>query len=383
MTRKKTHDEFIKDVYGQVGDEYVVLGTYINSRTKIKIRHNCDLCNNYEYEVNPNMFLQGSRCGKCARIKDKFNIKDIYKILNDKYGDVYEILGEVDGIKTKTLVKHKPCGYEWEVKISDLFRRERCPHCNKRVMNKTKEYFQKELNDIYGENIYTVLTEYKTNREKVLVRHEECGTEFYCSPNDMISDKRQQCPVCSKIHYLNLIRKPHDVFIQELKEIHGGEYEVLTPYITAHTKIKVRHIDCDCIYETTPNSLLKGNECPMCHKPSKGERKISQVLNDNNIKYTIQYKPKGCKSKKQLSYDFYLKDFNICIEYNGIQHYKPIEVFGGEKSFNVQKKNDNIKKDYCLNSKIDLLVIPYWEFDNIEDILLEKLNINKDLEVAN
>jgi hypothetical protein len=63
----------------------------------------------------------------------------------------------------------------------------------------------------------------------------------------------------------------------------------------------------------------------------------------------------------------------MLIEFDGRQHYEPIEFFGGEEKYISRKKNDQIKTNYCLKNNISLLRIPYWDYDNIETILEEKL----------
>ena len=67
------------------------------------------------------------------------------------------------------------------------------------------------------------------------------------------------------------------------------------------------------------------------------------------------------------------KDNIILIEYNGKQHYKPVEYFGGEESFKVQVIKDNIKREYCLSKGIRLIEIDYKSFANIESILEREL----------
>lgn len=77
--------------------------------------------------------------------------------------------------------------------------------------------------------------------------------------------------------------------------------------------------------------------------------------------------------EKKLSYDFYVPDCNILIEFNGEQHEHPIEYFGGEQRFEIQKEHDKRKKTYAKNNNIELLEIWYYDFDNIEDILKSHL----------
>lgn len=60
---------------------------------------------------------------------------------------------------------------------------------------------------------------------------------------------------------------------------------------------------------------------------------------------------------------------NICIEYDGEQHFNINEYFGGEKEFNNIKQNDEIKNKYCIENNINLIRIPYYDFNNIDNIL--------------
>ena len=99
------------------------------------------------------------------------------------------------------------------------------------------------------------------------------------------------------------------------------------------------------------------------------------LLNKYSIKFIPQHKFDDCKNKNVLPFDFYLPDYNTCIEFNGIQHYKAIEYFGGEKRFKEQNKTDLIKKEYCKNKKIKLIIIKYNEkIDKITKILKIKMD---------
>jgi hypothetical protein len=76
-----------------------------------------------------------------------------------------------------------------------------------------------------------------------------------------------------------------------------------------------------------------------------------------------------------MEFDFFLPDYNTFIEYDGEQHFKPIDFFGGESSYNKQKLNDEKKNYYCFIKKYNLLRIPYYDYDNIEIILNKKVSI--------
>jgi len=97
-------------------------------------------------------------------------------------------------------------------------------------------------------------------------------------------------------------------------------------------------------------------------------------------KYNISFTPQYCLPLQNHNY---LIDFAIeskgkifFIEYNGLQHYKPIEFFGGNKSFLRQCKRDCEVQEYCKLNNIELLEISYkLPFEDLENLLLEKFKI--------
>ncbi|MFA5586210.1 MAG: hypothetical protein WDA02_06645 [Saccharofermentanales bacterium] len=101
------------------------------------------------------------------------------------------------------------------------------------------------------------------------------------------------------------------------------------------------------------------------YNDSKGEKLIYKILIDNNIKLKKQKTFKDCKDKILLKFDFYLTDYNICIEFDGLQHFKPFELWGGEMEFKNIQRRDQIKNEYCSKNNIKLFRIKYDE--NIND----------------
>jgi len=149
-------------------------------------------------------------------------------------------------------------------------------------------------------------------------------------------------------------------FIEKANNIHNNIYDYSkVVYTNNHTKIIIgckTHGD----FQQTPASHLKSNGCPIC-KSSKGEIKIKEFLEKRNILFKQQKTFSGCKNKQLLQFDFYLPDLNSCIEYDGMQHFKAIEYFGGEKGLIETKKRDIIKNEYCKQNNISLLRIKYNE----------------------
>ena len=120
--------------------------------------------------------------------------------------------------------------------------------------------------------------------------------------------------------------------------------------------------------------------CSEHGKVSSGEAIIKKILDNNNIKYTQQHIFKDCvnpETNYPLRFDFFLNELNTCLEYNGEQHYVPIDFFGGEKGFISLKKRDKIKLNYCWQHGINLVYFKYDETEKeieakIHSILLER-----------
>ena len=158
--------------------------------------------------------------------------------------------------------------------------------------------------------------------------------------------------------------------------IEGFGYKLISKeYKTCHDKLE---IECQLghLYKATFTNFKNHNKrCPICNQ-STGEIKIEKVLKALDIKFVNQFKFKNCKDNRPLPFDFYLTDYNICIEYDGIQHYKAFDFFGGKKRLEEYKRHDKIKNKFCMQNNIVILRIPYWDFDNIENILKENLIVN-------
>ena len=116
--------------------------------------------------------------------------------------------------------------------------------------------------------------------------------------------------------------------------------------------------------------------CPKCSE-SKGEKRITEILDKYNILYKRQKRFKDCKNKLPLPFDFYLPTYNTCIEYQGQQHYKSINSahYTDEETLKNTQYHDTIKKQYCEDNNIKLIIIPYWDKNNIENILINAFDL--------
>lgn len=151
-----------------------------------------------------------------------------------------------------------------------------------------------------------------------------------------------------------------------------------------HRKQTYKYYDYCCTvdqYNGTirEDHLVRGHGCPICRN-SMGEKQVKKYLKQHNIKFVPQYVFDDCKNIRELRFDFYLPDYNTCIEYDGIQHFEPVD-FGrkGEeyaiKRFEDLQIRDRIKNDYCQNNHIRLCRIKYTQ--NVKttlDTFLKTLN---------
>lgn len=182
----------------------------------------------------------------------------------------------------------------------------------------------------------------------------------------------RKCPVCAARERALSRRKSHKQFVEEMKQINPN-IEILSEYTTNDCKVSCRCLIDNHIWETKPHILLGRHGCPKCNS-SRGENRIEKNLIELGIEYMTQYSFNDCKYVYALRYDFYLPQYNTCIEYDGIQHYRPTDFGSGDKDkiqeeFRQTIERDNIKTQYCIDNNIKLIRIPYTEFNNIEKII--------------
>lgn len=189
-----------------------------------------------------------------------------------------------------------------------------------------------------------------------------CQTEFSVRSNHLL-DKIHPIKICAKCSRT----QREDLIGQKFNKL---IIKKMLPY----KKYERTQCLCDCECGTkniiVQANHLKAGEIQSCGcLLSKGEEKISNILAQHNIFFERQKVFKNCNFISSLRFDFYLPLINTIIEYNGIQHYQPVEYFGGKEQFINNQKRDQIKREYCLKNNIQLIEIKYS--DNIEKILTD------------
>jgi len=238
-------------------------------------------------------------------------------------------------------------------------------------MKKTlsKNEFLYKLEQIHFNKI-SIISDYKNCQEKIDVKCNICNNMWSVKASHLIHSK-SGCPKCNYIKSHNNQVKSKENFIKDVFKIHGDKIILLDDYYNVKTKLNVKCNICNNTWLVSPNSLLNGHGCSCCKK-SKGEKIIEKYLIDNNVLYKKQYVIDGCKNKHNLYFDFAVFENNnlyFLIEFDGIQHFKPIKYFGGIEKFKYTKKTDKIKDDYCKNNNIKLIRIPYNKINNLKSLI--------------
>lgn len=311
--------------------------------------------------------------GKINRIKDKEKI--FKQRLLDKKGKSFELIGEYENQNVKAKFKHNECGYEWYTTPACLLHSKYgCPKCSKNNKGSTEE-FKEEIKHLVGDE-FTLVDEYINSKTKIKIKHNKCDRVFSILPNDFKSRKR--CSLCGYEKRLRSKTKTIEMFKEDVFNLVGNEYTVLSEeYFNWMSKIKFKNNECGHIFVREANAFLQGSTlCPKCSGFS-GEVFLSKILDSNHIQYETQKSYEDLKDKKKFLFDFYLPKYNMLIEYQGKQHYEPIEFFGGIKAFKKQKKRDAMKKEYALKNNIQLIEIPYTEktYEDIKKYLSKYINI--------
>lgn len=341
-----TRSEFIKKSKEIHGDKYdYSLVDYKNSRTKVKI-----ICPNHGiFEQKPHShYYIGQGCSKCNGNKKLTTEEFIEKsnlIHNNKYN--YSL---VDYKNNSTKIKIIcPKHGIFEQRSGDHMSGNGCPKCCKIQLNEFLTKSSKIHNNYYN---YELVLNIKNNKQKI---------KIICPKHGVFEqrvDRHLYGRGCKKCSNLNQFIGSHK-FIENSNKKHNYKYDyslINGKYINQKSKIE---IICPIhgIFEQIASNHTKGCGCHSCGKDSNGQKTIRKYLNDNKFSFKEQKNFKNCSYKKYLYFDFYLPEHNICIEFDGVQHFEPIEYFGGEKIFEENKIRDHIKNEYCKNNNIKLIRI--------------------------
>lgn len=365
--------------------EYELLGEYTKTHDKTTFKH---LKCNREFEMTPHNFLAGQRCPYCKYQSVKYGGKKTFdqvaKEVTQLSKGEYKVLPPYKNSKTKMEFIHLACGNHFKMKFNAFQQGQRCLICSSKHRSKlrtmTNDEFAKRVESTWG-NEYTLLSEYVNSDIPIKVKHNKCGNIYMTRPADFI--RGHGCLKCSYVERSPKIginqRTPLSDVKKSIKDILGDQYVVLTndsDYKGNRQHIKIKHLVCNTVYEARYSDIQSHHTgCPHCNQ-SKGERLIFNTLAYHfNLSETKDFYY-GYILPNRLHLDFYLPHYRLGIEYDGIQHFKSINYFGGIDSYLDIIKRDKNKDTYCKDNHITLIRIPYTVTTNKEivDILTEYLS---------
>lgn len=285
------------------------------------------------------------------RFKDIHGDKFDYSMIDNKKDDKVEIICKRHGSFFQNPYKH----------LSG----QGCPECKRDKSINSTNFI--ERSKILHNNEYDYSNvEYRGLKLPVRIVCEKHG-EFTQMP--YLHLRGRGCPKCGSEKSSLGRRITTSEFIDRSNYIHKNIYD----YSLINFEKTRDKVDIICkrhgVFSQNANSHLLGSGCPIC-KSSKGEINIMDLLDKYKIEYLREYRFDDCKVSYRLPFDFFLPNNNICIEYDGIQHFKPINFFGGEEAMIKLQKYDKIKNEYCLENNIKVIRFKYTDTNRyIEDII--------------
>lgn len=365
-----TKDEFISRSKKKHGERYDYSWVnYVTSKSKVKI--GCKI--HGEFWQIPNGHMQGSGCPACGvdrcAVARSLTLDEFIEKAKSQHGDRYDYskVHYMDSYMTISIIC-KDHGEFSQVPINHT-QGNGCPTCGfaQRVnsQRQTLDEFIEKAN-LKHDDIYDYSeVDYIDSLTNINI---SCNTHgvFSQAPGNHI--RGQGCPVCGMEQQANALRSTNESFIEKSKSQHGDRYDYsMVKYVNSSAKVKIICKDHGEFLQV-PNNHTRGHGCPTC-KSSQGEIRVSKYLSNNDIKFESEKKFLGMRYKQSLFLDFYLSNFNLAIEFDGIQHFRPVERFGGQTEFEDTQLRDRIKNEFCQENGISLLRIRYDEINDTEKLI--------------
>ena len=347
-----TTDDFIKKAKEVHGDKYDYSKVeYINNSTKV-----CIICPEHgEFWQIPINHLKGFGCAKCTnnhRYTTEEWIKKVINIHGDRYN--YSKANYVNR-KTKVCIICPEHGEFWQ-RAGDHMDGQGCPGCTGKNISLKKRANEEDVirrfKEVHGDKYDYSKVEYVNMYKKVCIICPEHG-EFWQMPINHLKERG-----CYKCHHWGLNTED---WVKLFKTVHKDKYDYSkVEYKNSQTPVCIICPEHGEFWQT-PSHHMQGKGCPVCNS-SKLELSIKYFLEDNNIKYISQHTFDWLKYENNLKLDFYLPDYNIAIECQGEQHFKPVDFFGGDNGFELTVKRDITKLKLCKEHNINIL---YFTNENV------------------
>ena len=348
-----TKEEFVKEAIKIHGNRYDCSKVeFLGVKKKV-----CIICPIHgEFWQVAYSHLKGHGCSKCAGV-GRLTTEEFVQRAKQVHGDKYDYSKtEYVNANTNVCIICPEHGEFWQKPFNHLNGAD-CKYCKKPVWD--TESFIRKAREVHGDKYDYSKAEYKGSYEKITITCPEHG-DFEQVANYHLCGNG--CPKCgTRKLWDNRGRITTEEFVQRAKQVHGDKYDYSkTEYVNARTKVciichkKNRNGIEHGEFWQTPKEHIHGRGCPKCRN-SYLERTISIFLEENGIKYFKEKTFPWLRKNKNspLFLDFYLPDYNVAIECQGVQHFVPIK--NNVDKFEKIKFNDRFKKEKCEENGIKLL----------------------------
>jgi hypothetical protein len=287
----------------------------------------------------------------------KMTIEEFIEKARKIHGDKYDYsLVEYKNNQTKIKIICPEHGIIEQTPNSHL--RHKCFKCSTDKLLSNKIEFIEKARKIHGDKYDYSLVKYEGSHKKIKIICSIHGIFEQMPYTHLIGSGCNNCFAKNKCN-------SNEEFIKKAKEVHGNKYDYsLIKYENVTKKMKIiceKHGP----FEQSASYHLRGIGCPMCRE-SKGEKKISKFLKSKNIIFEREKRFLNCRNILPLPFDFYLSKYNMCIEFDGKQHF--IQHKKWNNLIDI-KKRDEIKNIYCKKNNIILHRFSYKDIDIIENKL--------------
>ena len=385
MKKRKTQDEFEKEL-SIILPNINVLGKYININTKIRLK--C-LLHDFEFDAFPQNALRGHGCRKCGNEKQsKKQTKSHQQFVEDlkNINANIDVIGKYVNMDTRILVKCSIDGHEWNADPRKLMRGVQCSVCSNRTLMVGVNDIATTRSDliIYLKNKDDAYKYMPSSEKYIDVICPECGYEDSIRISNL-SRYGFSCNGCyekkyghKRVSYGYWNKDTMQKYLQE----NYTDYKLLDIQMPNNDDCRYLKALIKCPNENHKpywaywKNIMSGYMCQLCYladSMSSGERIAESILKKYNYIYEQQKRFDDCRDKYTLPFDFYLPEYNLIIEIMGEQHEQPVDYFGGKEKFDIQIRHDKMKRDYLKQNNIYCLDIWYYEFDQMEQIILNKI----------
>lgn len=341
--------------------------------TKTPILHYCKKHNHY-WNIAPCNALKGYGCPECSKESHKEKTALSHEEYLEKLSIVNPNIEPIEKYDTARIPITHHClihDIYWKIAPSGALQGYGCPKCRNEKIVLHNALTHDEYIEMLKVNNPNVIPVEKYINMKERIDHK-------CLKHDLIWNTSPAsvlqgcgCPKCRSEKISEKLSKTNDEYKKELYNINPNIIP-LEEYKGCKVPILHRCLLHNVEWNIAPTDTLSGFGCPKCRE-TRGERQIRIWLEKDNVEYVFQKRFPDCKDERTLPFDFYIPKYNLCIEYDGLQHFVPVDWFGGEKGFETCQRHDKIKNEYCEKNGILLLRIPY--FKNVEEELEQFLFI--------